>query len=169
MLLKGAEVHKYVLIKHCHNFLCMMHWWKIAYDMIIVDDTRKIVTPDSSMMGRPDLQPQLVKVKTRKTRPGRNKKDEIWDNLVLSITSSWVSWMVNITIQTQGITPHSVIDKIDGNHCQRRLDQSGQTIRYQKQLEVTFETVDLHEGRRLFCGCAIKALIYGEGSIENFH
>ena len=85
------------------------------------------------------------------------------------IISSWVSWMVHITIQTQGITPRSVIDKIDGNRCQRRLDQSGQTIRYQKQLEVTFETVDLHEGRRLFCGCAIKALIYGEGTIENFH
>ena len=77
--------------------------------------------------------------------------------------------MVNITVQTQGITPRSVIDKIDGNRCQRRLDQSGQTIRYQKQLEITFETVDLHEGRRLFCGCAIKALIYGEGTIQNFH
>ena len=77
--------------------------------------------------------------------------------------------MVNITVQTQGITPRSVIDKIDGNRCQRRLDQSGQTIRYQKQLEVTFETVDLHEGRRLFRGCAIKALIYEEGTIQNFH
>ena len=77
--------------------------------------------------------------------------------------------MVNITIQTQGITPYFVIDKIDRSRCQRRLDQSGQTIWYQKKLEVTFETVDLHEGRRLFCGCAIKALIYGEGTIENFH
>ena len=55
--------------------------------------------------------------------------------------------MVNITVQTQGIMPRSVIDKIDGNRCQRRLDQSDQTIWYQKQLEVTFETVDLHEGR----------------------
>ena len=36
-------------------------------------------------------------------------------------------------------------------------------------IEVIFETVDLHEGKRLFCGCAIKALIYGEGTIENFH
>ena len=71
--------------------------------------------------------------------------------------------MVNITVQTQGITPRSVIDKIDGNRCQRRLDQSGQTIWYQKQLEVTFETIDLHEGRRLFCMCAIKVLIYEEG------
>ena len=133
------------------------------------EDTWKIATPDSSMMGRPDLQPQPVKVKIRKTRPERNRKDEIWDNFVLSITSSWVSWMVNITVQTQGITPRSVIDKIDGNRCQRRLDQLGQTIRYQKQLEVTFETVDLHERRRLFCGCAIKALIYEEGEIENFH
>ena len=64
------------------------------------DDTRKIATPDSSMMGRPDLQPQPMKVRTRKTRPERNRKDEIWDNLILRITSSWVSWMVNITIQT---------------------------------------------------------------------
>ena len=59
--------------------------------------------------------------------------------------------------------PRSVIDKIDGNRCQRRLDQSGQTIRYRKQLEVIFETIDLHEGRRLFCMCAIKVLIYEEG------
>ena len=36
MVLKGAEVHKYVLIQHCHNFLYMMHLWKIAYDVIIV-------------------------------------------------------------------------------------------------------------------------------------
>ena len=33
------------------------------------DDTRKIITLYSSMMGRPDLQPQPVKVRTRKTRP----------------------------------------------------------------------------------------------------
>ena len=59
--------------------------------------------------------------------------------------------------------PRSVIDKIDGNRCQRRLDQSGQTIRYRKQLEVIFETIDLHEGRWLFRMCAIKALIYEEG------
>ena len=52
------------------------------------DDTRKITTPDSSMMGRPNLQPQPVKVRTRKTRPERNRKDEILDNLVLSIISS---------------------------------------------------------------------------------
>ena len=31
-------------------------------------------------------------------------------------------------------------------------------------IEVTFETVDLHEGRRLFRGCAIKELIYEEGN-----
>ena len=36
MVLKGVEVHKYVLIQHCHNFLYMMHLWKIAYDVIIV-------------------------------------------------------------------------------------------------------------------------------------
>ena len=30
-------------------------------------------------------------------------------------------------------------------------------------IEVTFEIVDLHEGRRLFRRCAIKALIYEEG------
>ena len=71
--------------------------------------------------------------------------------------------MVNITVQTQGIMSRSEIDKIDGNRCQQRLDQSGQTIRYQKQLEVTFKTVDLHEGRRLFRRCAIKAPIYEEG------
>ena len=36
-------------------------------------------------------------------------------------------------------------------------------------IKVTFETVDLHEGRRLFRGCAIKALIYEEGNYgENF-
>ena len=61
------------------------------------DDTKKITTLYSFMMGRPDLQPQPVKVRTRKTRPERNRKDEILDNLVLSITSSWVSWVVNIT------------------------------------------------------------------------
>ena len=52
------------------------------------DDTRKIATVDSSMMGCPDLQPQPVKVRTRKTRPERHRKDEILDNLVLSITLS---------------------------------------------------------------------------------
>ena len=36
------------------------------------------------MMGRPDLRPQLVKVRTRKTRPERNRKDKILGNLVLS-------------------------------------------------------------------------------------
>ena len=36
MVLKGVEVHIYVLIQYCHNFLYMMHWWKIAYEMIIV-------------------------------------------------------------------------------------------------------------------------------------
>ena len=41
------------------------------------DDPRKIATANSSMMGRPDLQPQPVKVRTRKTRPERNRKDEI--------------------------------------------------------------------------------------------
>lgn len=35
-MLKGAGLHNYVLIQHCHNFLCMMHLWKIAYDDIIV-------------------------------------------------------------------------------------------------------------------------------------
>ena len=35
-MLKGAEVHIYVSIQHCHNFLYMMHLWKIAYDVIIV-------------------------------------------------------------------------------------------------------------------------------------
>ena len=53
-----------------------------------IDDTRKITTLYSSMMGRPDLQPQPVKVRTRKTHPERNRKDEILDNLVLSITLS---------------------------------------------------------------------------------
>ena len=41
------------------------------------DDTRKTATPDSSMMGRPDQQLQPVKVRMRKTRPERNRKDEI--------------------------------------------------------------------------------------------
>ena len=59
--------------------------------------------------------------------------------------------------------PCFVIDKIHGNRCQRRLDPSGRTIQYRKQLEVTFEPIDLHEGRRLFHGCAIKALIYEQG------
>ena len=36
MVLKGAEVHEYVSIKHCHNFLYIMHLWKMAYDVIIV-------------------------------------------------------------------------------------------------------------------------------------
>ena len=35
-MLKGAEVHIYVLIQHCHNFIYMMHLWKISYDVIIV-------------------------------------------------------------------------------------------------------------------------------------
>ena len=52
------------------------------------DDTRKTATLDSSMMGRPDQQLQPVKVRTRKIRPERNRKDEIWDNLVLSKLNS---------------------------------------------------------------------------------
>ena len=31
-------------------------------------------------------------------------------------------------------------------------------------IKVTFETVDLREGRRLFRECAIKALIYEKGN-----
>ena len=57
------------------------------------------------MMGHPDLRPQLVKVRMRKTRPEPNRKDEILGNLVLSLTSSCVSWVVNITDQTWDITP----------------------------------------------------------------
>ena len=30
MVLKGAEVHKCISIQHCHNFLYMMHLWKIV-------------------------------------------------------------------------------------------------------------------------------------------
>ena len=55
---------------------------------IVSDDTRKHTTLYSSMMDRPDLRPQPVKVRTRKTRPERNRKDEILDNLVLNISSS---------------------------------------------------------------------------------
>ena len=51
-------------------------WLRISL-YIFPDDTRKIAIPDSSMMGRPDLQPQPVKVRMRKTRPERNRKDEI--------------------------------------------------------------------------------------------
>ena len=36
------------------------------------------------MMGCPDLRPQLMKVRTRKTRPEPNRKDETLSNLVLS-------------------------------------------------------------------------------------
>ena len=48
----------------------------------------KITTLYSSMMGRPDLRPQLMKVRTKKTRPEPSRKDEILGNLVLSQTSS---------------------------------------------------------------------------------
>ena len=41
------------------------------------DDAGKITTPNSSMMGRPDLQLQPMEVRTRKTRLERNRKDEI--------------------------------------------------------------------------------------------
>ena len=51
-------------------------------NLIHINDTRKITTPNSSMMGRPDLELQPMKVRTRKTRPERNRKDEILDNLV---------------------------------------------------------------------------------------
>ena len=60
----------------------LFHFGKIS------DDTRKTATSDSSMMGRLDQQLQPMKVRTRKTRPERNRKDEILDNLVLSIISS---------------------------------------------------------------------------------
>ena len=36
MVLKEAKVYKSVSIQHCHNFLYMIHLWKIAYDVIIV-------------------------------------------------------------------------------------------------------------------------------------
>ena len=36
----------------------------------------KITTLFSSMMGRPDLQPQHMKIRTRKTRPEPSRKDE---------------------------------------------------------------------------------------------
>ena len=60
----------------------------ISYIMMILG---KITTLYSSMMGRPDLRPQLMKVRTRKTRPEPSRKDEILGNLVLSQTSSGVS------------------------------------------------------------------------------
>ena len=56
------------------------------YMMMILE--KNYQTLYSSMMGRPNLRPQLVKVRTRKTRPQRNRKDEILGNLVLSLTSS---------------------------------------------------------------------------------
>ena len=61
-------------------------------------------------------------------------RTRIRNDLVLIIISSWANCTINITVSTLGITPRFVIDKIDGNHCQRQLDQSGQTTRYQKQL-----------------------------------
>ena len=123
------------------------------------DDTRKTATPDSSMMGRPDQQLQPVKVRMRKTRPERNRKDEIWDNLVLSKLNSQhycsdtghhaslrnrQNWWEPLPTTVRSIRPNNTVSK---------------TV-----IGVTFETVDLHEERRLFRGCAIKALIYEEGN-----
>ena len=48
----------------------------------------KITTLYSSMMGRPDLRPQLMEDRTRKIRPEPSRKDEISGILVLSQTSS---------------------------------------------------------------------------------
>ena len=59
----------------------------------------------------------------------QNKEDEIRDNLVLSKQCT-----MNTAILTWALHPHSGIDEIDVNRCQRRLDKSGQAIQCQKQL-----------------------------------
>ena len=93
----------------------------------------KITTLCSSMMGRPDLRPQLMEVRTRKlvlSRAGRTRF-QVSSSLSKPRPESARQWMS----QTRHWTSHlSVIDKIDGNRCQRWLDELGQTIRYQKQL-----------------------------------
>ena len=58
----------------------------------------------------------------------QNWLDEIRDNLVLNRLYNQHHYF------DIGITPRSRIDKIDVNRCQRRLDQSSQAIRCQKQL-----------------------------------
>ena len=119
-----------LLVEHSEGHISLDDPWPRGQLMIV----EKNPTPYSSMMvvlingvcpwksGRGNL----VLSETGRTR--------IRNDLVLIIISSWANCTINITVSTLGITPRSVIDKIDGNHCQRQLDQSGQTTRYQKQL-----------------------------------
>ena len=109
----------------------------------------KITTLCSSMMGCPDVRPQHMGKnynsllvhdgsswsttsahgsQDEETRPEPSRKDEFQasSSLAKPRPESTRRWIV----QTRHWTSHlSVIDKVDGNRCQRRLDELGQTIR----------------------------------------
>ena len=87
----------------------------------------KITTLCSSMMGRPDLRPQHMEVRTRKlvlNLAGRTNQES--SSLAKPRPESTRRWIVQIRHWTSHL---SVIDKVDGNRCQQRLDELGQTIR----------------------------------------
>ena len=106
------------------NVLFHSHVFSQIFLMIL----GKITTLCSSMRGRPDLRPQHMEVRTRKlvlSRAGRTKF-QVSSSLAKPRPDPARQWIV----QTRHWTSHlSVIDKVDGNRCQRRLDELGQTIR----------------------------------------
>ena len=128
--------------------------------IIVIDDTRKSPTPNSSMMGRPDQWHQPEKsldgeISSRAKQVGRDlRSSRPKQNLVLSKLYSLLighhtslrnrqNWWEPLPMTVRSIRPNDTISKA--------------------VITVTFKTVDLHEGRWLFRGCATKALIYEKG------
>ena len=101
--------------------------------LIVIDDTRKNYNSFLVHEGSSWSATSAHGSQDEETRPEPSGKDEFQTSSSLAKprpepTRRW-------TAQTRHWTSHlSVIDKVDGNRCQRRLDELGQTIRCWKQL-----------------------------------
>ena len=110
------------------------HWHhNLAWACVGNDDTRKnynsFLVHDGSSWSATSAHGS----QDEESRPEPSGKDEFQTSSSLAKprpepTRRWI-------VQTRHWTSHlSAIDKVDGNHCQRRLDELGQTIRCWKQL-----------------------------------
>ena len=96
--------------------------------IIYIDDTRKNYNSTLVHDGSSWSMTSAHGSQDEETRPEPSRKDEFQTSSSLAKprpepTRRWI-------VQTRHWTSHlSVIDKVDGNRCQRRLDELGQTIR----------------------------------------
>ena len=105
----------------------------LAICKIFSDDTRKNYNSFHVHDGSSWSTTSAHGSQDEETRPEPSRKDEFQasSSIAKPRPESTRQWIV----QTRHWTSHlSVIDKVDGNRCQRRLDELGQTIRCQKQL-----------------------------------